>query len=365
MRTRQAKRVTTLRRNVTFANVVAVICLFVVLGGSSVAQPAVQAAASLITGKQIRNNTITGRDVRESSLTGTDLRNGTLMARDFQAGQLPAGASGEQGAAGPSGPQGDPGAQGPKGDPGAQGPKGDTGAQGPSGVVMGVSATGGGPNPSGTLQFFGAPVAVTVSSASQRVAVIANNAFGTAAASAGALNLFICYQQAGGAVTAAGQRHPRTAAAGQHEGADGAEQGPPAIARSIPGRHVRHRRCGLGQQRLGNDDRARLHTSSSRRASRALGGRARPASVPKPSGPFSAAVPSGLVRSVGGRRGVPVPFDGARHLDPRRGRELAEDVAQVRLHRLLAQEQRGGDLLVRAPVGDELGDLALARGQRR
>ena len=45
---------------------------------------------------------------------------------------------------------------------------------------------------------------MTVSSASQRVAVIANNAFGTLAASAGALNLFICYQPTGGAVTQAG-----------------------------------------------------------------------------------------------------------------------------------------------------------------
>jgi hypothetical protein len=205
VRTRQANRVTTLaRRNITFANVVAAICLFVVLGGSSVAQPAIQAAASLITGKQIKDNTVAGRDVRDSSLTGRDVRNGTLMAGDFQAGQLPAGTSGPQGAAGPLGPQGVPGAQGPKGDPGAQGPKGDPGAQGPSGVVMGVSATGGGPNPSGTFQFFGAPVSVTVSSASQRVLVIASNVFGTSAASAGALNLFICYQQAGGAVTSPG-----------------------------------------------------------------------------------------------------------------------------------------------------------------
>ena len=69
---------------------------------------------------------------------------------------------------------------------------------------MGVSATGGGPDPSSTLRFFGAPVSVTVSSASQRVLVIAHNAFGTSAASAGALNLFACYQQAGGPVTSAG-----------------------------------------------------------------------------------------------------------------------------------------------------------------
>jgi len=97
VRTRQANRVTTLRRSVTFANVVAAICLFVVLGGSSVAQPGVRAAASLITGNQIKDNTVTGRDVRNSSLTGRDVRNGTLMAGDFSPGQLPAGTTGAQG----------------------------------------------------------------------------------------------------------------------------------------------------------------------------------------------------------------------------------------------------------------------------
>lgn len=195
MRTRQANRVTTLRRNVTFANVVAAGCLFVVLGGSSVAQPAVRAAASLITGKQIKDNAVTGRDVRNSSLTGRDVRNGTLMAGDFSPGQLPAGTTGAQGPAGPGGPKGATGLQGPEGDTGLQGPEGVSGPQGPSGVVMGTSATGGGPNPSSVQQFFGAQVSVTVSSSSQRVLVDANNAFGTSGASAGALNLFICYQQ--------------------------------------------------------------------------------------------------------------------------------------------------------------------------
>jgi hypothetical protein len=72
-------------------------------------------------------------------------------------------------------------------------------------VIQGTSATGGGPNPSSTMQFFGAPVAVNVTSAAQRVWVVADNAFGTLGASAGALNLFICYQQQpSGPVTSAG-----------------------------------------------------------------------------------------------------------------------------------------------------------------
>ena len=71
-------------------------------------------------------------------------------------------------------------------------------------MIQANSATGGGPNPSPTLQFFGAPVSVTVTSATQRVLVVASSAFGTSAAPAGTLNLFICYRQPPGPVTSAG-----------------------------------------------------------------------------------------------------------------------------------------------------------------
>jgi hypothetical protein len=186
----------TIPRRLTFPRVVTICCLFVVLGGSSAAQSAAQAAAGLITGKQIKDGTVTGRDARDASLTGKDVRDGTLVASDFMPGQLRAGPRGVQGPAGPAGPKGDPGSPGPKGEPGSQGP---------SGVVSGVSAIGGGANPSGTTQWFGAPAAVTVSSASQRVLVVANSAFGTGGATAGvALNLFICYQQPPAAVQPVG-----------------------------------------------------------------------------------------------------------------------------------------------------------------
>lgn len=59
---------------------------------------------------------------------------------------------------------------------------------------MFATATGGGPNPSGVLQFFGEPVEVVVSEPSQRVFIIAFNAFGTSGGPAAALNLFVCYQ---------------------------------------------------------------------------------------------------------------------------------------------------------------------------
>src|SRR6266576_4321340 len=58
-----------------------------------------------------------------------------------------------------------------------------------------------------------------------------------------------------------------------------------------------------------------------------------------------------------------VAFDGARELHSGRHVDLAKDVAQVSLHRLLAEEQLGGDLGVRLPVDDQARDLQLARGQ--
>jgi hypothetical protein len=74
--------------------VVAMLALFVAMGGTAVA------AKSFITGKQIKNSSITGVDIKNKSLTAADIR-----------GQL-RGLRGLTGAAGP------PGAKGDKGDPG-------------------------------------------------------------------------------------------------------------------------------------------------------------------------------------------------------------------------------------------------------
>jgi hypothetical protein len=167
--------------------VVACLALLVALGGTSVA--AVTA---------IPRNSVGTAQLKKNAVVSAKVKNGSLRAADFAAGQLPAGPAGPTGPAGAGGPQGPQGAAGPQGAQGAAGP------QGPSGVIQSISATGGGPNPSPTLQFFAAPVSVTVTSAAQRVLVVASNAFGTLGASAGALNLFICYQQPPGPVTAAG-----------------------------------------------------------------------------------------------------------------------------------------------------------------
>jgi Collagen triple helix repeat (20 copies) len=174
----------------TPAMVVAMLALFVGLTGTAVAT-----TSALVTGAQIKDASIAGADVKNKSLTTRDFRGSVRGLRGLT------GPAGPPGAAGATGPEGPNGAQGPQG---PAGPQGTQGTLGPSGVIQAYSATGGGPNPSPTQQFFGATVSVTVTSPAQRVLVNANNAFGTSGGAAGALNLFICYQQPPGPVTAAG-----------------------------------------------------------------------------------------------------------------------------------------------------------------
>jgi hypothetical protein len=87
-------------------NAVAYLALFVALGGTSFA------AATVITGKNVKNGSLTGKDVKNSSLTGGDVKNKSLAPADFNGS-----------------------VQGPQGDTGPQGPKGDTGAAGAPGTA--------------------------------------------------------------------------------------------------------------------------------------------------------------------------------------------------------------------------------------
>jgi hypothetical protein len=96
------------RSRLTFANVVAVLALFVALGSSAT-------AAVLITGKNVKDGTLTGKDIKNSSVGSVDIKDGNLHAKDFKAGELPAGPQGMQGA------QGVPGTNGTDGTNGADG----------------------------------------------------------------------------------------------------------------------------------------------------------------------------------------------------------------------------------------------------
>ena len=180
-------------RRLSPAMVVACLALLVALGGTSVAAVAV-----------IPSNSVGTQQLKTNAVVSAKVRNGSLKAVDFARGQVPAGPTGPSGPAGPQGSQGPQGPQGPAGPQGTPGSTGPQGPQGPSGIVNGVSAIGGGANPSGTTQWFGAPALVHVTSSSQRVLVVANGAFGTGGVSAGALTLFICFQQPPAPVTTVG-----------------------------------------------------------------------------------------------------------------------------------------------------------------
>jgi hypothetical protein len=72
-----------LLRKLTSAHAIALIALFVALGGSAGA-----AAVELITGDDIRDGSVRGRDVRNHSLRGKDLHRGSIRARQLRAGSV-------------------------------------------------------------------------------------------------------------------------------------------------------------------------------------------------------------------------------------------------------------------------------------
>jgi hypothetical protein len=61
-------------------------------------------AASLITGRNIKDGTLASVDLRDGRLQGVDIRDGSLTRTDF--GTLPTGAEGPQGGQGLAGPDG-------------------------------------------------------------------------------------------------------------------------------------------------------------------------------------------------------------------------------------------------------------------
>ena len=99
---------TTARRRRPSAGVVlAIVALFVALGGSSYAAVSALPKGS-VGALQIKQNAVNGKKVQD----------GSLLAKDFKPGQLP---SGPQGPQGTQGPQGEQGPTGPQGAPGISG----------------------------------------------------------------------------------------------------------------------------------------------------------------------------------------------------------------------------------------------------
>lgn len=77
------------------AMVVALIALFVALGGTSFA--AVQLAKNSVRSKHIKNGQVKRVDLGANAVNAAKVANGTLLATDFAAGQLPKGDKGDPG----------------------------------------------------------------------------------------------------------------------------------------------------------------------------------------------------------------------------------------------------------------------------
>jgi hypothetical protein len=112
------------------AMIVALLALFVAMGGTAIA-----ASSALVTGKQIANSSITGADVKNKSLTPKDFK-GSVRG--------PRGLRGLTGATGATGAKGDKGDKGDKGEDitvSSTLKPGET-IYGPWGVSSGSSTTG-------------------------------------------------------------------------------------------------------------------------------------------------------------------------------------------------------------------------------
>lgn len=115
-------RLSGIASRLTFSNVVAVIALFIALGGASYA--AVNLPKNSVGTKQIKKNAVNSKKVKNRS----------LLAMDFKRGQLPGGAVGPTGPAGSAGSAGQTGSAGPAGQDGATGEDGATGTEGATGL---------------------------------------------------------------------------------------------------------------------------------------------------------------------------------------------------------------------------------------
>lgn len=85
------------RRRLSFANVVSCIALFVALGGASYAAT------------QLPKNSVGAKQIKPNAVSSSKVKNGSLGVADFKSSEL----SQLQGPAGPQGPKGEQGAPGP------------------------------------------------------------------------------------------------------------------------------------------------------------------------------------------------------------------------------------------------------------
>ncbi len=92
--------------------IVALIALFVALGGSGY-------AAVKINGNDIANRSVAGKKLKRGAVSAREVKNRSLTARDFKRGQLRRGPQGPVGPSGEDGAPGEDGLPGEEGEPGA------------------------------------------------------------------------------------------------------------------------------------------------------------------------------------------------------------------------------------------------------
>jgi hypothetical protein len=97
------------RLRASYSSVVASLALVLAIGG-----PVAAGAQSLLTGRNVKDDSLTGVDIQNDSLTGADIRDGSLGSNLFST-VARANLRGATGPEGPAGPKGDTGAQGPAG----------------------------------------------------------------------------------------------------------------------------------------------------------------------------------------------------------------------------------------------------------
>jgi hypothetical protein len=86
------------RSRLTFSNVVALIALFVALGGSSYA--AVKLSKNSVKSRHIAPRHVKASDLGRNAVRSDRVRDGSLLSQDFAPGQLPTGPQGEPGVSG-------------------------------------------------------------------------------------------------------------------------------------------------------------------------------------------------------------------------------------------------------------------------
>src|SRR3954447_11654185 len=89
-----------IRKHVTSAHVIAMLALFIAMGGTGYAA------------LKLPKNSVGSKQIKKNAVTGSKVKNGALKKGDFAAGQVPGGRAGPAGRNGTNGTNGAAGAPG-------------------------------------------------------------------------------------------------------------------------------------------------------------------------------------------------------------------------------------------------------------